>query len=88
MSEIPDKAIDRNATGYELFPARKYVHVAAIMSNSQRTARYSLNRETGVWYWQDGWKRVGRRMPADAAAYAQRVYNSLQPMHDDRVGSA
>jgi hypothetical protein len=86
MSEIPDNSIDRNATGYELFPARKYVHVAAILSNEQRTARYSINRATGVWHWQKGWKIVGQRMPAEVAAYAQRVYDSLQPLHDDRTG--
>lgn len=70
-------AIDRNATGYELFPARKYVHVAAILSNGQRTARYSLNRETGLWYWQKGWKVVGHALPYSLAAYAECVYRTL-----------
>lgn len=69
--------IDRTATGYDLFPARKYEHVAAILSNGQRTARYSRNRETGTWYWQEGWKRVGRRLPAEIAAYAERIYLDL-----------
>lgn len=85
IDPIVDRAIDRTATGYELFPAKKYVHVAAILSNGQRTARYSVSRELGVWYWQKGWKVVGRRMGDSDAAYAQRVYNALQPLRDDRV---
>lgn len=78
MSTIPDNTIDLYATGYELEYGRKYVHVAAILSNGQRTARYSLNRQTGAWHWQKGWKVVGRLMDAQTAAYAERVYNSLQ----------
>lgn len=73
----PDHNIDRNATGYQLYPARKYVHVAAILSNGQRTARYSRDRVTGVWYWQEGWKRTGKRMPAELATYAERIYKTL-----------
>lgn len=73
----PDHSIDRTATGYELVPARTYVHVAAILSNGQRTARYSRNRVTGVWHRQDGWKRVGKPLPTELAAYAERIYQGL-----------
>jgi hypothetical protein len=73
----PDPNIDRNATGYELVPGRTYVHVAAILSNGQRTARWSLNTQTGTWYWSEGWKRRGRMLPASVAEYAQGIYDQL-----------
>lgn len=63
---------------FELVPARKYVHVAAILSNGQRTARFSLNRETGMWHQQKGWKIAGPPLSSAQAAYAQSVYDALQ----------
>lgn len=66
-----------NPAKFELWPARKYVHVAAILCNGQRTARFSLNRETGIWHDQKGWKVAGSPLSSTQAAYAQFVYDSL-----------
>ena len=56
--------------GYELYPGRKYLHVAAIMSNGQRTARWSQDTETGTWYVSKGWKIPNRRARLNAEQVA------------------
>lgn len=50
-----------NDKGYEVFDARKYRHVAAIMSNGQRTARWSQDKTSGQWFVSKGWKIPNRR---------------------------
>lgn len=61
--------------GFEVIDARKYRHVAAILSNGQRTARWSQDKTTGVWYVSKGWKIPNRQrqLTADQAAYVESV---------------
>jgi hypothetical protein len=64
-----------NDKGYEIFDARKYRHVAAILSNGQRTARWSQDKTTGQWFVTKGWKIVNRDQPLNAqqSAYVESL---------------
>jgi hypothetical protein len=64
-SQITLDALNLNK-GYDIIDARKYRHVAAILSNGQRTARWSQDKETGTWYVSKGWKIPNRRAPLNA----------------------
>lgn len=61
--------------GYERIAGRRYVHIAAVLSNGQRTARWSYDTRDDVWYVTAGWKIVNRRAPlnAEQRAYVERV---------------
>jgi hypothetical protein len=56
--------------GYEIHEGRRYRHVAAIMSNQQRTARWSQDTQTGTWYVSKAWMKANRRQPLNAAQSA------------------
>jgi hypothetical protein len=59
--------------GYEIHDGRRYRHIAAILSNGQRTARWSQDKMTGTFYVSKGWKIPNRRQPlnADQAAWVE-----------------